>query len=79
MKDRFTPLVPLVPVRSSSLAAVGYSSDANALLIEFNNGSVYCYLGVPWHEHEQLMNSDSLGRHFNQAIRPNYSYERLDT
>jgi len=70
--------IPRVPVRSSSLAAVGYSADDNVLIVEFNSGAVYSYFFVPTDEHERLMRAESLGRYFNSAIRPKYPHHRLD-
>jgi len=66
-----------LPVVSSELRAVGYDSDDNVLEIEFNNGGVYRYFGVPIHVYSSLMTVPSKGRYFNQQIRSNYYCLRL--
>ena len=52
------------PVESSALASVGY--DRDVLEVEFVNGSVYQYVGVPVWVYEALMMAQSYGR-FNRG------------
>ena len=63
------------PVESSALARVGY--DRDVLEVEFVNGSVYQYVGVPVWFYEALMTAQSRGRFFNEHIRNRYQYIRL--
>jgi hypothetical protein len=57
------------PVQSSNLASVGYDISTSVLEIEFLNGGVYQYYGVPAQVHEGLMNAGSKGIYFNQNIK----------
>jgi hypothetical protein len=57
------------PVKSSALAAVGYSSELHVLEIEFRNGAAYRYLDVPKKLYRQLMAADSKARFYDQHIR----------
>jgi hypothetical protein len=68
----------LVPVSSSALRAVGYDDSQEILEIQFHNGAVYRYYGVPVAVHRGLMEADSHGRYFQQHIRgAGYRYERI--
>ena len=40
------------PVSSSNIAAIGYDPDSGVLEVEFTNGAVYSYSGVPLGEYE---------------------------
>jgi hypothetical protein len=65
-------------VTSRSLRSLGYEPDEQALEVEFHNGSIYRYEQVPAEVVQELLEADSLGRHFNQVFKPqHYSYRRL--
>jgi hypothetical protein len=68
--------VERTPVESSAIASVGYDASSAALEIEFKNGSVYQYFGVPPAEHEAMCNADSVGKYFASNIRHVYPYAR---
>jgi hypothetical protein len=61
-------------VSSSTLASVGYDEGAATLEVEFVDGEVYQYFGVPSETHSGLMAADSHGSFFNSHVR-NASYE----
>lgn len=65
------------PVTSSNLASVGYDDAAQTLEVEFLNGSIYQYFGVPSAEHSALLGAESVGSYFSRNIRNNYQYARL--
>lgn len=65
------------PVSSSNISAIGYDADSLTLEVEFNNGSVYSYSGVPSGEYEGFMNSDSKGKYLHANIKNRYSYMKL--
>jgi hypothetical protein len=58
------------PVESSSIAAVGYLPARRLMEIEFRNGGVYEYQGVPDTLYREFLRADSHGRFFTQHIRP---------
>ena len=62
------------PVISSIISSVGYDPTTENLEIEFTNGSVYEYYGVPYEEYSELMDAGSIGEHFHQHIRNSYPY-----
>jgi hypothetical protein len=68
-----------VAVDSSSLRALGYDPDAQALEVEFSSGARYRYEEVPAEAVQALLEADSLGRHFNQVFKPqHYRYQRIE-
>ncbi|MDQ6766011.1 MAG: KTSC domain-containing protein [Verrucomicrobiota bacterium] len=64
-------------VSSSNLASVGYDALTHTLEIEFLNGSVYQYSGVPSTVFQGLMGAASHGTYFNAYIKNVYSYRRI--
>ncbi len=68
-----------VAVNSSSLRALGYDPDEQALEVEFHNGSLYRYEQVAADVVQALLEADSLGRYFNQVFKAQqYPYRRID-
>lgn len=61
------------PPASSSLTAVGYLPKSEALEIEFHDGSVYLYFGVPAGVYDELTGAESRGRYFNAHVRNEYA------
>lgn len=57
---------------SSNIAQISWYSRNNKVVILFHNGSEYQYEGVPLAEIETVANADSVGKAFNQLIKPNY-------
>jgi hypothetical protein len=69
--------IPMTPVRSSNLAAVGYDLSSSTLWIRFHNGGTYEYSGVPEHLWAGLMRASSHGSYHHQHIKHQYPYRRL--
>jgi KTSC domain len=76
-KGKKAPNMERVPVSSSSIATVGYDTESKVLEVEYQNGGIYQYAGVPPELHNQLMNSPSLGAFMNQQIRKLYSFSKV--
>ena len=64
-------------VASTNLMSVGYDERTQTLEVEFLNGRVYQYYGVPDNMHDQLMRASSKGRFFNTYIRNSYPFSRV--
>jgi hypothetical protein len=64
-------------VSSSNISAIGYDPDTQILEVEFLNGSVYEYSGVPSSEHDGLMNADSKGKYLHANIKKIYAFVKL--
>jgi len=61
------------PVESSMIAAVGYDARDRILEVEFNHGGIYHYYDVEPTVHRELMESDSVGGYFRDAVRDAYA------
>ena len=59
-------------VESSVIRSIGYDPVTAVLHVEFRSGRAYRYLNVPSEQHAALMAAESIGRYFNQEIRPRY-------
>jgi hypothetical protein len=57
------------PVESRSLRSIGYDPPSQTLEVEFRNGRVYRYSGVPPEQHQALLAAESRGAYFNAEIR----------
>lgn len=64
-------------VASSNIASVGYDEPSQTLEVEFLNGTIYQYYGVPQNVYDQLMQAGSKGRFLNTYIRNAYGYSRV--
>lgn len=64
-------------VASTNLTSVGYDKETQTLEVEFLNGRVYQYYGVPADLHGQLMQAPSKGQFFNAYIRNYYPFSRV--
>lgn len=62
------------PVSSSNIAAIGYDENTQTLEVEFKDGSVYSYTGVPSGEYEGFRSSDSMGKYLHANIKNRYSF-----
>lgn len=59
----------MTPVSSSNIAAIGYDADTKTLAVQFNNGRLYRYTGVPNGEYQNLLNASSVGSYFAANIK----------
>jgi len=65
------------PVRSSHIKSIGYSPSQQMLEVEFKDGKVYQYYGVPKKEYIAMMEAWSHGRYLEKHIKPKYRYARV--
>ena len=66
------------PVSSSNLRAIGYNPETQTLEIEFLNGGLYSYSGVPASVHASLMSASSHGSYFDANIKKGgYPFKKL--
>jgi len=64
-------------VVSSNIRSIGYDPKSMVLEVEFHNGSIYHYFGVPESLFTQLMNASSHGTFLAQNIKNRFSYKRI--
>lgn len=65
-----------IQVGSTNLASVGYNASTETLEIEFLNGRIYEYYGVPESIHAELMGASSHGIYFRAHIMNSFSCQR---
>lgn len=65
------------PVASSNIRSVGYAPDTQTLEIEFQDGAIYEYSGVPATVHAGLIAAASPGRYFHTHIKDRYPHRRV--
>jgi len=71
--------IPLNPVRSSSVSAIGYDDDTKRLRVKFSrSGNVYDYLGVSLLMYKALCGSTSIGKTLNKLVIPSYRAEKVE-
>lgn len=61
-----------IPVESQHLVSVGYEPTSRVLHVEFHNGAVYEYKGVPEHYYRALSDAKSSGSAFHKYIKPHF-------
>ena len=66
-----------INVSSSNISSIGHDSSSNTLEVEFHDGSIYQYYGVPESEYNELMNASSHGQYLNEYIKGKYSYRKI--
>ena len=66
-----------MPVSSSSIATIRYDIETQVLEVEYHNGGVYQYQGVPQETFEEFKNSSSKGNFLNQRIRKFYPFNKV--
>ena len=67
-----------IAVESSSLASTGFEAEHNILEVEFRNGLVYEYFGVPQSVYQALLKATSKGAFMHRFIRDRYPHRQVD-
>jgi hypothetical protein len=63
------PIPKMHPVESSAVARVGYDSEVEEAYVEYLDGDLYVYEGVPFDVFEELANAESKGTFVNATIK----------
>lgn len=64
-------------VASSNVKAIGYDRHTQTLEVEFLNGRVYQYYGVPENMHSQFMQVPSKGKFLHTCIKDQFPFSRV--
>jgi len=65
-------------VESTAIDQIDYDEERTKLLVRFQSGERYVYVGVPGEVHRSFVEADSKGRFFQAQIRDRYPFNRLD-
>ena len=70
--DKEYKAIPMTPVQSNQIVAVGYDAARKTLALTFTRGPghVYHYPGVTKKTHDDMMAAESIGTFFGQHIKP---------
>lgn len=63
-------------VQSTAISDIHYDDRHGKLLVRFNDGDTYVYVGVPGEVHRSFVDAPSKGRYFSEAIRDRYPFNR---
>ncbi len=66
------------PVESSHIASIGYDLESLTLEVEFKNGKIGRYKGVPADKSDELMAAESVGRYLARNIKGVYDYAPVE-
>jgi len=65
------PAIPLTPVESNQVGAIGYDPETKTLAVVFSRGigSIYHYPDVEPETHAAFIGAESIGKFFGQHIK----------
>lgn len=63
--------------QSSHLQSYDYDPETQILTVEFVNGTIYQYAGVPQTEYWNLAQNGGSGTYFHSKIRNNYNFQKI--
>ena len=66
-------------VDSTAIQEIDYDEERSKLLVRFQSGERYVYVGVPGEVHRSFVEAPSKGGFFQAEIRDRYPYNRLDS
>ena len=66
--------IPLVPVTSSNVAALGYDDPSRTLAVKFNSGSLYHYMDVPPELYAEAMKAKSIGSFLSERVSRKFAF-----
>ena len=64
-------------VESSMIKEIDYKESEKILLIRFNTGKIYQYLGVEKQIFDDMLKAESVGKFFNQTIKNKFEFKPL--
>jgi hypothetical protein len=65
-------------VESTAISEIDYDAERRKLLVRFQSGERYVYVGVPAEVCRSFVEAESKGRFFQLQIRDRYPFNRLE-
>lgn len=65
------------PFGSSMISSAGYGYETQTLEVEFKDGDLYRYTGVPEEKWAAMRSAESAGRYFNANIKGKYPERKV--
>ena len=69
-------LTEFITVESSVIKNVWYKPSLNSLVVDYNNGSSYEYLDVPYFVFEGFRSAESKGRFINRHVKARFEFKK---
>jgi hypothetical protein len=69
--------MPQRVAQSSHLQSYSYDANTETLTVQFQNGTIYQYTGVPQTEYWNLAQNGGAGTYFWAKIRNNYPTQKI--
>ena len=69
-------LTEFITVNSSVIKNVWYKPSLASLVVDYNNGSSYEYLNVPYFVFEGIRSAESKGRFINKHIKTRFEFKK---
>ena len=67
----------LIDFESSTIKTIEYVVEPKEIIVEFNNGSKYCYENCTAEDFRDFVYAESKGKFLNESIKPNHNYRKL--
>jgi hypothetical protein len=64
-------------VKSSAFSDIDYDPESQLLTVQYSSGQRYRHEGVPEHVYKQVMESDSIGRAFQQLVKNQFPATKI--
>lgn len=77
--SKITSHIRREPLASTALATAGYSKRLHIMEVEFCNGAIYRYFGVPAAVYRDFQSAESKTRYYDWHIKGQYRSLRLRT
>jgi len=71
-------MIPMTPVLSTSITAIGHDAETNTLAVRFINGRVHHFADCDAAAYAALVGAESIGKHFNTQIRGKFAHTRIE-
>jgi hypothetical protein len=62
---------------STAVRAIRYDAERRRLVVRFEDGDEYAFVGVPGEVHRSFIQAESKGRFFAEEVRGRYPYNKL--
>lgn len=64
-------------IKSSQIHSIGHDGNTT-LAVQFHNGGLYHYHGVPRSVHDELLTSKSAGSYLHQNVKGQYKHTKVE-
>jgi lysyl-tRNA synthetase class 2 len=68
---------PMEPLDEDVIRGIRYDEERHRLLVRFNDGDEFAFVGVPGEVHRSFADADSKTEFFAAEIRGRYPYNKL--